>query len=143
MIELQHFKPHEFRGWFDAMNPDLLERLDRFRRLLDAPVMVSPAAGALGRHLGPDSNSQHNVDVWDEVRAVDVMPHLPIEEMSRAFDLAVEAGFTGIGLYPDWRPQWGMHLDVRADRCIDDPALWSGLRINGRQEYRSIDEAFA
>jgi len=142
-VELRHFRPHEFRGWFHAMSPTLLERLDHWRHMLDAPVLVSPAAGALGRHLGKDNSSQHNVDVWGEVRAIDLMPQLPVEEMERAFDLAIDAGFTGVGLYPDWCPQWGMHLDVRKDRRIDDPALWSGLRINGRQVYRGIDEAFA
>lgn len=130
---LRWFDPREFRGWGDSMDPELLRKLDRFRDELGWPVRISPAGGALGRTLGWDDTSQHNVDRWGEVRAVDVMP-IPEDGrgMSRAeadfaIGVAKGVGFTGIGVYPGWEPYPGLHLDTREDRGPGNPALWGGV----------------
>jgi len=34
LLDLTHFKPHEFRGWWDHMDPKLLTLLDEFRERL-------------------------------------------------------------------------------------------------------------
>ena len=133
--QLRYFQPAEFGEWWPYMAPDLLTKLDEFRARLGVPVMISPAQGALGRHAGA-SLSQHNVDMWGEVRAADVMP-LGVS-LARAYEVARAVGFSGIGLYPDWRPHPGLHLDVRPGPL----ALWSGmLDDEGRQVYRGIGEA--
>jgi len=149
MIEMQHFTPDEFREWGRDMSPHLLALLDEFRDRLGHPVAISPHPKALGRHHGPQGTSQHNVDRWGEVRAVDVMPKIGRRFRRLAFDIAKETGFTGIGVYPDWEPRWGMHLDVRDDREPGDPAVWSGIKVWDRDEermvqvYRALEQGFA
>lgn len=134
--ELRYFTPGEFREWWPMMSTELLNKLDEFRHRLGVPVTISPAQGALGRKLGT-SLSQHNVDLWGEVRAVDVM--FSGVSLERAYEVAKAVGFTGIGAYPDWQPSPGLHLDVRQAPL----ALWSGIKENGSQVYKSITEAFA
>lgn len=140
VLTLKNFEPSEFHGWFVHMNPNLLRRLDAFREQLGAQVIISPAPGAVGRHLGLRGTSQHNIDRWGEVRAVDVMPQT--DDMHQALAIAQAVGFHGIGLYPDWKPHWGMHLDMRTDRTAENPALWSGLMIAGHQQYFALERAF-
>jgi len=59
------------------------------------------------------------------------------------FAIAKKVGFSGIGIYPDWKPYLGMHLDVRADRSADNPATWSGIRTSSGQKYFGIERAFS
>lgn len=139
-VHLTYFKPEEFRQWSGQMSPDLLQRLDEFRERWGAPVVVSAAVGGIGRELGDDHDSQHNVDRWGEVRAVDVFPKIEIapgvyrwmqtaEERKRARTLARMVGFTGIGLYTDTKPGNMLHVDVRHDRVKGNPAEWA--RVDG------------
>lgn len=143
------FEPSEFQGWWDQLNPELLDKLNRFRELWGMPVVVSSDPHAVGRHNGRGDVSQHNVDQWGEVRAVDVFPTVEtrngrawvktIAQRERAFRLATEAGFTGIGIYTDTAPGNMLHLDVRQDRAEGDPATWS--RIAGN--FWGIDQVLA
>lgn len=138
----RYFKPDEFQGFYDQLDPVLLDTLDRFRHLHGDQVVISPAEGAVGRY--DDSDSQHNINRWGEVRAVDVFPlrngrGLNQAEMQEAYLVARDAGFTGIGVYLDTKPYPMMHLDVRHDRQVGSPATWS--RIAGT--FGGIREAFA
>lgn len=150
---LQHFVPSEFRGWYHRLSRRLALGLDAFRARWGHPVMISPAPGAIGRNLGPDAASQHNVDRWGEVRAIDVMPLVregwgtrgaTVPELQHAYAVARSLGlFGGIGVYPDWHPYPGLHLDVRTDRDPAQPALWAGIDHDGGQVYRGIEAAWA
>jgi len=146
-VKVRYFKPNEFRDWWDLMDPVLLRCLDLFRHLLNSPVTISPAHGAIGRRLGPNSKSQHNVDRWGMVRAVDVIPTVGGQNLKTrhtaklAIEIAKRSGFTGIGYYPHWKPMPGLHVDVRRDRTVDDPALWGAIRNGPSQTYVSLDEA--
>ena len=150
---MKHFQPSEFGVWWPQMAQAQLESLDRFRELWGAPVTISAAAGTLGRHAGP-SKSAHNVDQWGQVFAADIFPHgmVGAKDALRAVACAYEAGFRGIGVYPDWRMgslRGGLHVDRRdaiqakfsnyaPGRDFDaDPALWSRF---GR-DYGPIDAA--
>ncbi len=134
---LRYFNPSEFGEWWPLMSTDLLTKLDEFRDRLGVPVRISPATGSLGREDGVAGTSQHNIDLWGEVRAVDVM--FTGVSLEYAFRVAKDIGFTGIGAYPHWQPTQGMHLDVRPAPL----ALWSGILEGGKQVYKSITEAFA
>lgn len=149
---LAYFDAAEFRGWYGKMDRELLERIDEFRGRWGFPVIISPAAGAIGRHLGPSGASYHNVDRYGSVMALDVMPKVvsgqlvrgcTVAELHGAYQLAVKCGFTGIGVYPDWQPYPGLHLDVRPGRSAGDPATWSGLHTAAGQRYFSVAEAWA
>lgn len=136
MNPLRYFTQAEFGKWWPYMSTELLTKLDEFRHRLGVPVSISPVDGSLGRHLGL-STSQHNVDLWGEVRAVDVM--FTGVSLEHAYQVAKEVGFTGIGAYPDWQPSQGMHLDVRQAPL----ALWAGIKEEGIQVYKSIQMAFS
>lgn len=156
-LNLRYFKPHEFRGWWDRMDPALLVLLDRFRARLSVltpdpggvEVKVSPHPRAIGRHDGPEDDSKHNVDHWGRVLAVDVMPQLGRQYRRNAVGIAIDTGFTGVGVYPDWEPHWGLHLDARPGREPGNPATWSGIKIWDRDEqrmvqvYRALEQGFA
>lgn len=140
---MKHFQPNEFGGWYEQLHPQLKEKLDAFREGWGAPVQVSPVGGAVGRR-GGSSRSRHNVDVWGNVQAVDVFPIGLVghADAIRAVSVAKRVGFTGIGFYPNWRPQPGVHLDVRDDRPPGRPATWGGIRPDGgAMKYVSLQEA--
>lgn len=137
---LKYFSAQEFGVWFPLMSAELLIKLDAFRHAWGAPVEISPAEGGIGRE--DESNSQHNVSAWGEVRAIDVMPRgMSTEaERRRAVAIAKEVGFTGIGIYPDWKPRAGLHLDVRKPQSPGHVATWSGIKNhNGKQVYASLE----
>ncbi|WP_299592703.1 hypothetical protein [uncultured Microbulbifer sp.] len=141
---LQYFKPSEFGIWYPLMAADLLTRLDLFRERWGAPVIISPAQGGIGRHGGEGDTSQHNIDRWGEVRAIDIFPTVggnyitTTDQLKRAAHIAREVGFTGVGVYTDTKPGHMVHVDVRPDRNSGDPATWS--RVAGN--YYALGAAF-
>jgi len=153
-VNLKHFSSAEFGPWWPLMNKELVQTLDRLRGSWGHPIVISSAPGALGRELGEGNNSQHNVIKWGEVRAVDIMP-LIIENGARRglaypferkafFDVCVQIGFTGIGVYPFWKPFPGFHVDVRADRHPGSPATWAGIPNKyGEQVYVGVAQVLA
>ena len=53
--------------------------------------------------------------------------------------LAYLAGFTGIGIYPDWRPKESLHLDVGASLPVRPrPKVWIGK--NKEKMQKLIDK---
>lgn len=145
------FSPHEFGAWLNRVHPALLFALDVLRDTLNAPVVISPSAGALGRRLG-GSSSLHNVDVFGMVYAADIL--LPVSwGVEEGFDAARNVRlFSGIGVYPFWKPRPGLHVDVRHLSAVNPtkgatplkPATWGAVRgAGGRQEYVSAAAALA
>ena len=134
---MRHFTPWEFGDWYSLIRPDLLDALDEFRDQWGQPVVIRyrwdgpDVAGRLGRHQGPDSTSDHNVDRWGEVRGIDCFPQgmRNRANMERAIQLATDIGVTAIGVYPDWSPSPGLHLGMRPDRRKGSPATWGGIRL--------------
>lgn len=141
-----YFNEIEFHGWYDLMDPMQLELLNKFRHAWGGPVLVSPLSAGVGRRMGPDAKSFHNVDRYGVVKATDIMPSnfKTKEDFKRGFEIAKDVGFLGIGIYPDWNPSAGMHVDVgrRAGRFQGNPAKWSAFKVNGVQTYFPIDKAF-
>lgn len=132
MVRLRYFRPEEFRTWLDHMSPRLLVLLDLFRYKWGHAVQISPHHLALGRRMGESNTSQHNVDRWGEVRAADVMPYgiNTAKDMGDAVITARDCGFTGIGIYPHWKPRSGLHLDVRESSEMGYPATWAALDVS-------------
>ncbi|MEE4109534.1 MAG: hypothetical protein V2I24_09315 [Halieaceae bacterium] len=133
-----YFHEEEFRGWARLLDPVLLVRLDAFRGAWGKPVTISPVDGAIGRE--DDSGSQHNFSRWKMVRAVDVLPGgIKTQwDLERAQKVAIGAGFTGVGVYPHWRPTPGLHLDVRRSNAPGAPALWGGIRPDRDQPQQLV-----
>ena len=141
MIYAQHFSAEEFRDWADDMSPRLVTMLDVLRFRLGSPIAVSGSKNALGRNLGPGDLSEHNIDEWGEVLAVDCFIG-GVYNRAQAEAVAHEAegiGFTGIGVYSDTHNNRGeeqvmFHLGVRPNELMGSPATWG--RVNG--EYTSL-----
>jgi hypothetical protein len=155
-MNLHYLKPHEFdapyidkhgkevmKNWYDDMSPVLLTRVDVLRQQLGQTIRPTGAMHSLGRYN--DSNSQHNVKRWGEVRALDCYVGGVIDAFSveQILLVATNVGITGIGFYSFWSGgPGGFHFDVRPDREPGYPALW-GAVINdlGLVEYVTIDMA--
>jgi len=141
MIYAQHFSAEEFRDWADDMSPRLVTMLDILRFRLGSPIAVSGSEYALGRNLGRGKLSEHNIDEWGEVLAVDcfiggVYNRIQAEAVAHE---AEQIGFTGIGVYSDTRNNQGQeqvmfHLGVRPNELMGSPATWG--RISGK--YTSL-----
>lgn len=141
MIYAQHFEAEEFRSWSDDMSPRLITMMDVLRFMSGHPIEVSAHDMALGRELGRDAESEHNVDHWGEVLAMDgfVTGVYYREQAEGIVDLSRKIGFTGIGVYTDTRnnrgePQVMFHWGVRPTRNMGDPATWG--RVAGK--YTSL-----
>jgi len=148
-MDLEHFDPAEFGGSFPVTAAPILRALDQFRDDLGEPIQVSPAPGAVARTLGPGSSSLHNITKYGQTYAVDVLipPGHSLRETYRAARAA--RLFSGLGVYPDWQPRPGLHLDVRhrapsnptPEASPSDPARWAGVDDgDGGQRYVAIDE---
>ena len=147
----RHFTAEEFGPWAGRIHPALLYGLDVLRETLRAPVAISPAPGSLGRRLG-GSKSLHNVDVFGMVYAADVL--LPLScGVTEGYEAALNVRlFSGVGVYPFWKPRPGLHVDVRHASAVNpskgatplNPATWGAVPgAGGRQEYVSAAAALA
>jgi len=141
MIYAQYFSQEEFREWADDMSPRLVTMLDMLRFRLGQPIAISASEYALGRNLGRNELSEHNIDEWGEVLAVDCFIS-GVYSRQQAEAVVYEAegiGFTGIGVYSDTRNNQGQeqvmfHLGVRPNESMGSPATWG--RISGK--YTSL-----
>jgi len=141
MIYAQHFSAEEFREWSDDISPRLVTMLDVLRFKLGRPIEISLSKYALGRNLGRGKMSEHNVDEWGEVLAVDCFIG-GVYNRAQAEAVVYEAegiGFTGIGVYSDTHNNQGddqvmFHLGVRPNELMGSPATWG--RVAGK--YTSL-----
>jgi len=141
MIYAQHFDAEEFREWSDDMSARLVTMLDVLRFRLGSAIEISASEYALGRELGRNELSEHNIDEWGEVLAVDCFIS-GVYSRQQAEGVAHEAtaiGFTGIGVYSDTRNNQGQeqvmfHLGARPNELMGAPATWG--RISGK--YTSL-----
>ena len=141
MIYAQHFDAEEFREWSDDMSARLVTMLDVLRFKLGSPIEISASEYALGRNLGVGKMSEHNIDHWGEVLAVDcfisgVCNRAQVEAVVYE---ATGIGFTGIGVYSDTHNNSGeeqvmFHLGVRPNELMGSPATWG--RVDG--EYTTL-----
>jgi len=140
---MKYFRAKEFGGHYKRLDPELKKMLDKFRELWGSPVTISPHPDAIARTTG---NGFHNYKKHGSVKAVDIMPSnfVTTEDFRRGYETAMAAGATGIGIYPDWKPQAGMHIDVgqRKYRPAGYIAKWSAFKVAGRQKYFGISRAF-
>jgi len=140
--QLKHFKPCEFFGQADLVSPITLIRLDQARALLNQPIHISPAQGAIAR-FGGSKHSQHYVGPDPD----------KIERKSTAIDVFIEGIpylnyttllhsklFTAVGIYFDTagvngKPWVMLHLDNR-ERSVNLPTLtWIATKTQGRMVY--------
>ena len=131
MVYAQNFTQEEFRDWAEDMSPRLITMLDVLRFRLGSPIEISGSKYALGRELGRGKMSEHNVDEWGEVLAVDCFVS-GVYNRAQAEAVVNEAegiGLTGIGVYSDTSNNRGeeqvmFHLGVRPNELMGASATW-------------------
>jgi len=145
MVYAQHFTQEEFREWAEDMSPRLVTMLDVLRFRLGSAIAISASDYALGREIGRGKMSEHNVDEWGEVLAVDCFIS-GVYNRAQAEAVVYEAksiGFTGIGVYSDTRNNQGeeqvmFHLGVRPTELMGSPATWGRVAGNYTSQAASI-----
>lgn len=117
---VRYFKPHEFHGLHDQIEPELIYALDEFRHQLGVRVDISGDPRAVARHDKHHSNrapagwrggtSYHGTGGGKyKAKAIDVHPNVPLRQ---AYDTAKRIPqIDGIGVYPDTRRPL-IHIDV-------------------------------
>lgn len=118
--DIVHFTPSEWSEDPSRVDPQLVRMLDRVRCEAGVAIHVHTAWSPSGHVAG----SLHG-----QGKAVDFhfAPGMtPVAE----FALLTAFGFRGIGLYPEWTPRHGWHVDLRAGKTR---LFWT--RRNGRYRY--------
>ena len=140
---VRHFKPSEFIHPIDGdmlqwLSPSIVYGLDDVREVLGGRIRISPASGSMARFDG-NPNSQHFTSNDRQCRAIDVMPiDNTIVELYEAAKRV--PAIKGIGLYPDWKPRPGVHLDTRETTSL---ASWMGYKgDDNKQKYAGLDINF-
>jgi hypothetical protein len=137
--QIKHFTSHEFSDP-DKMVLEFVLELDAWRDYLGSEVLIT--ASTDGEHV---DGSYHYLGL-----AVDIMCLVPgTRTLLDFYFSASRFGFTGIGLYPDWRynnkvgqiVKGGLHLDLRPLKPREKRALWMGVKLNGTQTYLPLTEA--
>lgn len=115
--DVKHFTPKEFpAGVIEKMEPAFLYRLDLFRAKLGRRVFPSPLVAGWIRTDGSET-SRHFIGADGDKRLSDAGDVFPECDLFYAMCVAIQCGFTGIGLYFDTqrngKPWPILHLDTR------------------------------
>lgn len=128
--KINNFKKSEFpEGVLDKLDASIIRKLDGFREALKCAVNPSPLVAGFAREAGKETSRHYAVNRLSD--AVDVFPSC---DVFYALIVAVQCGFTGIGIYFDTyykgNPRPMLHLDTRPGQLV----VWT--RVNG--EYDTI-----
>lgn len=115
--KLDHFHAGEAWGNPGQMNYSLLRRLDRARAYVGYPFIIT--SGNQGVH---SPNSLHY-----QGRAVDFVVKRPKSvTLCDVLLSLLRFDFTGVGIYPHWKPSGGFHLEFSGERD-SVRKLWMGI----------------
>jgi hypothetical protein len=120
--ELDHFSESEFpAGVTEKVSPAFLCSLDKFRKKLGFPVTPSPLEAGWFRTDG-STTSRHFIGKDGELRKADAGDMFTDCDIFYAMVIAVQCGFTGIGLYVDTtlggKKRYMLHLDKRPGELV-------------------------
>lgn len=118
-------------GDYSKIDPDLISKLEDFQTKIGLSVIVTSG------YRPQSDGSQHQLG-----KAADIMVPSGMSLLS-LYKVAEDCGFTGIGIYPDWRLEGkklgGLHVDVR-DRQ-GPHAKWMGVsQGGGKQVYIALND---
>lgn len=136
---VKYFQESEFFGQTLYVDAEVVFALDKLREKVGR-LMISP--------VGPDAIVRRKPGTWHDItggklsKAIDIMPlDASLSQLYFSAQSIPEIG--GIGLYPDWKPHPGAHIDLRVRKPGGGLAEWSGvIADNGVQVYRGVDKGF-
>lgn len=127
---MAYFSDKDLKGQRNKLSPILLSKLDAFAEECareGIEVIISPSDGALFDSDGHASSSMHYKGL-----AADLM--IKKGSVIRAFEIAAKY-FNGRGIYSDWKPYKGIHVDIR-----EKVGTWGAYKVNGIQKYVGAQE---
>ncbi len=137
---IEGFSASEFHNQLHLLDVRVIHMLVRLRGKIGR-IRISPAPGAVARASG-SKTTMHYAEPESGIlsEAIDIMP-IDVD-LETAYQAAMQDPAIGaVGVYPDWLPLPGLHVDLRP-RIGSRIAQWSGLKVDGKQVYRSVQEAF-
>ena len=139
-----NFSESEFQNQLHLLDRNVLYALQKLRNKIGR-ILISPAPGAIARTDESGKGSMHYAGMDNGKKrlsqAIDIMPlDVDLKTAYRAAKYIPEIG--AVGVYPDWQPYPGLHIDLRTRKAGFEIAKWSGLMVEGQQVYRSVNEAF-
>lgn len=133
--QIKYFSKDEFNDELENLDAQIILTLEKLREKVGR-IMISPAEGAITRKK---PGSMHDISNGRLSLAIDVMPiDVSLKKFYDAARQLPEIG--GIGLYPDWRPYPGAHIDLRKRKNNGLLATWAGVNVDGEQVYSGIDK---
>lgn len=109
--QVEYFNPNENWGSPYRMDVRLIFYTDLFRKLLGSPYYIYCAY----EKEGHATNSMHPKGL-----AVDG----GVDNLRKAFMVAMRLPFTGVGLYKWWTPRNGVHLDMKPIPFDQPKRVW-------------------
>lgn len=130
-----NFSPDEFGGALQHLDAGVVYALQKLRDKIGR-IMISPADGAVFRFR---TGSMHDASGGKLSKAIDIMPmEASLNQLYFAIQNIPEFG--GVGLYPNWSPRAGAHVDIRVRK--DSGALYQWAQVDD-SGYVDINEALA
>ena len=139
--QIDGFTESEFQNQLHLLDSRVVYMVAALRKKIGR-LRISPAPGAIARTSG-SKTTMHYAEPAAGVlsQAIDVMP-LDVD-LKTAYAAAMQLkAIGGVGVYPDWLPLPGLHLDLRP-RKNNHIAQWAGVKENGKQIYKGVQEALA
>lgn len=119
------FYTFQARREIEKVKFSFMKKLQAFRILIGRPVRFNCLTE--GKHV---RGSVHGLGLAGDVR----IGGRGAINWNKMFQFAVSAGFKGIGWYPNWKPNKGLHLDDRPGLF----KMWKRIRVNGKKVYRGL-----
>ena len=143
--KIDHFEPSEFQGKLHLLDHRVPYVIDKLRKRIGGRLVPSPVGGAIAREGKKHKSSQHYANPQQGIysTAIDLMsPDIDLFTVFREAQEMSEIG--GIGLYPDWNPFPGVHIDLRLRKPGGAPAIWMAKKViddkgGSKQVYVGID----
>lgn len=135
---VSNFTPPEFYGQLTRLDAGVVFALQKLRDKIGRIIISPIGAQAIARER---PGSWHDVTGGKLSKAIDIMPiDATLETLYEAAKTIPEIG--GIGLYPDWDPYPGAHIDLRERKPGGGLATWSRFKLaDGSTVDRGINEA--
>jgi len=102
-----------------------MKKLQKFRTLIKRPVYFNSITE--GGHV---KGSIHFLGKAFDIR----IGGKGAINWNNMIQCAIEAGFKGIGYYPNWKPNRGLHLDDRSGLF----KIWKRIKVKGKKVYRGL-----
>jgi uncharacterized protein YcbK (DUF882 family) len=132
-----HFSKSEFHGESEFVDSRVIYALDELRKQLGKPIIISPVKGSVARFDDGSKTSQHYA-VGRKSTAVDVLfPESSLHDVFVTASTITVIG--GIGLYPDWNPHHGAHIDTRQRKPNGGVYNWMGIDTENGQKLAAVD----